>query len=360
MALLKKIYQSFDMLGNRIKRLRVDTPSKIRKNENQEEYNNQKEFVANKEYVDTQTTYETELSKSTNKNSVFEWIGSKSLFGKSIQEILDLILYSKVNPKWRNPLFLNFSVLSPLSQSRYRKVSVVDYKYFYQTKTTGKLSFLVDIDLGDFESTTAPVIFVKTNSGTQRHSFTGEKQRLTANVTRFTFTLNLNESIFIESSDSIIFRYVPTNGIVKQNNFNENVYPSNTDLSNAVTEIDLTDSFQRQCFVCPALILIENNSFKILTTKIVQANQEAVFLIGYDKNSNFDLFEKLGIVITSVPTETENEKIISEFESINKLLVKKSPEFINNTTENVLYKTRELNLGYFPIPVKIKFSINEI
>lgn len=81
--MFKKIYRGFNLMGNRIKNVKVDTPT-------------HEENPVTKKYADDQVTYDTE--SSSKQSTKFPWLNNVE--GDNVKEVFDKLIYPLVLPEF--------------------------------------------------------------------------------------------------------------------------------------------------------------------------------------------------------------------------------------------------------------------
>lgn len=87
---LKKIFQSFDLRGNKIINAKTNTPINP-------------EDITNKEYVDKNASYDTVKAQNYLNPFKFNWI--TAVYNKTLKDVLDDLFFPLILPVYSNPIF---------------------------------------------------------------------------------------------------------------------------------------------------------------------------------------------------------------------------------------------------------------
>ncbi len=325
---LKKIFNSFDFMGNRIKRLRVDTPENFiddknpdkaanpiyRENltgqkpddvskelnrgsgtkYNEKDYDRYKDFVANKDYVDKSVDYNTELVKnqelgtksSNNGNSPnlndlidgkqgpdtqsripsqFPWLSEDlnlypnsklsnlttkttnhvKLFGLTVKEVLDRLLFPRLAYKYKYPEFLSIKIKTDNFLIQCLEQESLTNKFLIYDNQDNKFYFDIKIDSGDFYNTADTKIEFLLNDGSKFNIdlISGETHITEKNdniINIKNFFNNINKVTFIQKYREYIKHYDTWGYESKPEKLlnNEEGY-----------RVDITEEFFKQCCI---------------------------------------------------------------------------------------------------------------
>lgn len=120
MANFEKFFKSLDFLGNRIKNVKVDQPTND-------------EHVVPKSYVDLRTIYNTLKSSLYVNPFKLSWV--KEPHNKQLNEVIDDILFPRVNPEYFNPFFKSFKFTKEESSIIFISVTNNGFKIAYDINT---------------------------------------------------------------------------------------------------------------------------------------------------------------------------------------------------------------------------------
>lgn len=282
---IKKIFNSFDFMGNRIKRLRVDTPSE-KPDYRDESYDTQKDFAANKEYVDKLTTYDTETALNR-KNPVRQsWM--KAVYGKTYKELWDALLFPRIKPTYIDPVVeaCKISVIdSPLVISdNYRnfdpknqnKSNHIKSKYLVWNRQTVNVEFSVDIHSGDRISDVAGRISIQDQEGNQLYGFNADITNDGGSNIKCSFPYSKNMKIFFIKQ---------FNGYqIKNDSYGD---PSPITNTNYELKFDITHQFESECLILDSFLTLRKEiegspsaaaeSYLVSNRCIFNASSEGIF-----------------------------------------------------------------------------------
>ena len=249
---LQKIFNSFDFMGNRIKRLRVDTPSE-KPDYRDSDYDTKKDFVANKEYVDKVTTYDTELAKKY-KNPFKQW-WMKNVHGLPYKELFDALFFPRLAPEYIDPKVLKCSITvydSPLIKAN----NIVNYanevlynsdsksiKYIIFAGQTVNLKIALKINPGDRISGVTGKISIQKPDGTQVFGFNSTTTTDNYSVINCSFVYGRGMKIYFLKQ----FNECP----VKEDSYGEESPVENPSFE---LKYDLTEQFETECLIIDSFL----------------------------------------------------------------------------------------------------------
>ena len=282
---LKKIFNSYDFRGNRIKNLRVDTPDEsIEYREIAQNVPNPdngyfgllgsngtggvQHFVANKLYVDKKTTLNTEKAWKWKNPFYFFWI--KNVQGKPYKEIFDDLFFPLVEHEFISPEILNvdvFAIDRPL-------IDVIDKdnnfkKWVIYNNVENRFKLKIIQQLNDWYPTQTDgsgQIVIQYNDGKVDKTFNCNSEN--------TFDLQFNENIkSIESEiefgilwdntiNKIYFQRIYSGYRYRKNTYGNQSIPETT----CLVKIDITEYFTKLLY--PFTLCYENNG-TIYTDKVL-------------------------------------------------------------------------------------------
>lgn len=291
---LKKIFNSYDFMGNRIKRVRIDTPenfedstygenlnpqyrenlegespekisSDLRKKNYQDEqayknakydrerkYGKFKDFAANKDYVDKRTTYTSELAKNaesgnTNDHKVktpfkFPWL--KKVFGKPHEEIFDELLYPRLPYEYVNPTLTHLAITTEEPVCQILEDYHTTNKCLLYYGITNKIRFDVKINPGDRINPARTIVEITRKNGTK----TTLNTSTAGNNTIDTVDLNLRDVSDLISNpiQTVIIRKQYNNYTIKPDTWG---YDTILSTPVYIFEQDITQEFFKSIFI---------------------------------------------------------------------------------------------------------------
>ena len=411
---LKKIFNSFDFMGNRIKRLRVDTPenfiddnhptqeanpiyrediNKIKTPDqisaemkrgsgtkyNEVDYERYKDFVANKNYVDKSVDYNTEVArnqelgtKATNTTtpseidlmdgkqgsqsqqrtpSQFPWVGK--IFGLTVKEVLDKLLYPRIQYTYKFPKLIDIKIKTDNYLIECLEQNASTNKFLLNEGVQNKLFFDILIDNGDWINTEKAEI--RFYSGNQlKLNITGNyiKNGPTHIVANYD---DISISVFPENIDRVELHQTYKSFIQHYDTWG---YPSqpvletnpNIKISSHELVVDITEEFLKQCYVWNIKQKVGSN-YNFINQLTIQQN--------FDNHNNIEL---------KIPTNIANDYYLEYYiyDTSYKLLNTgyiSQKEINSDGTINYNFGTyyENIYIKFKPIPVTsvIKFVQND-
>lgn len=336
---LKKIFNSFDFMGNRIKRLRVDTPEnfineyelddkkkynpvyreslnpdvntpdkvseELKRNiepYNESKYDNFKDFVANKEYVDKSVDYNTELAKNqekgtqaTNegenptdndlkdgkqgtegeinrnpsqfpflqddlniqKNGIYE--KHKGLFGLTVKEVLDRLLYPRLPHKYKFPKIKNIQFKTDNFLIECLEQNAITNKFLLNIGVVNNLYVNIDIDNGDWININNAkiLIYLKDNIIPIEFSLKKGVTNVVGNG-----SIDLGRIKNIEDIDKILFQQEYSEHYINYDTWGYISKPKDlkgNEITKYLMSEDITEEFFKQCYFWKLQQLLDDN-----------------------------------------------------------------------------------------------------
>lgn len=356
---LQKIYNSFDFRGNRIKRLRVDTPSET-PDYRQAGYEIAKDFVANKEYVDKCTTYDTPKAYKY-KNPFKQW-WMKNVQGLPYKELLDDLLFPRLKPIYVDPTvdYCKITVFdsSLVTIDNYKNKSepakffgnLTNTKYVIYAGQTVEMRFSIGTTPNDRISGVAGEITVYDSIGTKLYGFNSD-------ATNDSYS-NIKCRFIYQKDYRIIFTKKFTVCPVKNDSYNE---PSPVDAVNYTLTYDVTEQFERECFICDSILTYKSTTEGILDTDlskylvsnkcIFSAEQDGLFNIAIPEQLNIQeyqlLFEGYSI------TETKSVPVVNGNLTVKQIMGPGTTTITKQVFNGITYSVFQFNFGYFGFDVEI-------
>jgi hypothetical protein len=344
---IKKIFNSFDFMGNRIKRLRVDTPSE-KPDYRDAGYDVQKDFVANKEYVDKVTTYDTEKALKY-KNPFLQW-WMKNVQGLPYKELWDDLLFPRLAPIYVDPVVetCKISVInSPLTVTdNYRnftpknqnKSNHTNSKYLVWNGQTVNVEFSIGINPGDRISGVAGRISVQDEEGNQLYGFNSDTTSDTESNIKCSFPYSKTMKIFFIKQ----FNSCPT----KNDSYNE---PSPAPNPNYELKFDITHQFETECLILDSFLTLQKTTegspstvvadYLVSNKCIFNATSEGIFDIAIPDTIKYTTEYCIKYVMYE---QTKNTMIGTGIIELHNLLKDGSKTFTKN---GINYTAYQYNFG---------------
>lgn len=375
---LKKIYQSLDFIGNRIKRLRVDTPVESEvpyikdietgeniREEDDKNYNESKDFVANKEYVDVKTTYDTVKAK-TYKNPFKIW-WMKNVYGLSYKKLLDDLLFPRLTPEYIKPKVTDVKLTVFNSKlvnvdnfnniTNKPKANSIDNKYIIWLNQNNSIQLNIKLDKGDWTGIDSSGYLVVKKDDNEEIIFTSESK-------------NNEESVIITNNFEykrgwkLLYRreYKP-NGIDKQDTYGDN---SENPEQTYTLEYDLTELFESQVIIYDNFLLYKNTNEISISTNPNDYNysNKITYNTKTEEQASYDIaipqnIIKTNNIINYFITATSDKTFIAE----GKLYFKDLKMTVTFDKNEIPYFAGHYNFGSFDENVDImlypEFRINK-
>lgn len=304
---LKKIFNSFDFMGNRIKRLRVDTPENFIDDKNpdksanpvyredingiktpdqisaemnrgsgtkynEKDYDRYKDFVANKNYVDKSVDYNTEVAKnqelgteaSDKSNpsiedlmdgkqgiqnqqrtpSQFPWVGK--VFGLTVKEVIDKLLFPRIPYEFKYPKILSITIKTNNFLIQCLEQNASTNKFLIYEGVENKLFLDIYLDNGDWNgSQNAKLILIDSNNIEYTYDITDGITHIVGNISINKFPENIVKVLIRQIYDTPAIKY-DTWGYESKPKLKDN---PNIEISTYNVEFDITDEFLKQCYI---------------------------------------------------------------------------------------------------------------
>ena len=257
MSFIKKIYQSLDFVGNRLKNVKVDTPTETRNSTDftTQQYQEKKDFVANKEYVDQVSLYDSPTATNQTKSTIFDWV--KNINNHTIKEVFDILLFPVIKPKYDDAKFESIDI-------RINSNIKFGNKYLIYNDSARTLSnhFKVSIQLnpGDRLSGVASQLIFKDKNNVELTRFTATSTSETLQEFEFDYQLTDDTKIIFERDNN-------STNTVKQDSSGNSVPIVNPTWK---LSIDVTDKFHdiikfEQCYLFSDVLTDLNSPVTIVS-----------------------------------------------------------------------------------------------
>lgn len=224
MANKKKIFRGFDMQGNRISNVLVDTPALAAN-------------PANKGYVDESQNYDTAAVVAQQDSPVMPW--AKGLANLGLKQLLDKVLFPTVNPIWNEPVFTNVK-LTVLGEY-FTKPDI--HLLFTSGQKTMRVEYV--INPGDrLSGVIANLVITKNDNTTQ--SFGSTTTSDTNGTINFTFD-------FTNIKSMVLSKVWQPSTVVKNDNYGQPYKPAEFN-TNYTSTFDVFALLQQNNVVSPPII----------------------------------------------------------------------------------------------------------
>lgn len=339
LSTLKKIFNSYDFMGNRIKNLRVDTPDEsieyreVGKNipnpdegyfgpTGQNGPGGVQHYVANKLYVDKKTTYNTDKAWFWQNPFFFDWI--KNVQGKSYKEILDDLFFPLVQHKFISPEVIDVQIFvkeRPLIDTL--EIDNNFRKFVVYNRCNNKFKIVVKQNKNEWLSGLVGQLIIETSNRT--YTFNSKDTNNEESVFEFEFLW--------DNVTNIKFKRVFDEFEPKNDTYGN---PSNPPEPTFTLEKNITEYLKKTCYPF-TLEYIDGDNGWIYSDKIfLEAYQPKTITLQLDNN----LFDKQYCLKAYVFNEA------GEF--LNWFIIGKK-DFTQDASGMKTY-----NFGYFPFNVNIQ------
>lgn len=337
---IKKIYQSLDLRGNRLKNVRVDTPQETRDSQNlgTPEYDKQKDFVANKEYVDQVSKYDSSLVNRFQSSTTFDWV--RNINGKTFKEVFDALLFGNKKPVYLEPSLLSVDVIVDSNNGPKR----YDNKYlvFEDKQHNVSNNYEVEIQLspGDRISNVASQLVFYNKDGVELRSINATDTN--ENIQKFLFGFSLAPDI------KIVFKRLYNETSVVHNDSHGN--PSEIENKVITFSSDITELFHKYisfetCYLYSSERITDLTA---PTTNVNKLNKQNSVLL----NANEEI-----ILDVAIPVDNLKGKLIGEVYDNNRLITKLDLKLFESENkvpiDNIEYSVNRYYLGIFDSVCKL-------
>lgn len=342
---IKKIYQSLDLLGNRIKNVRVDTQKETRNSSEIDtaEYNKIKDFAANKEYVDQVSKYDSPLVTKHKSSKVFDWV--QNINNKTIKEVLEILLFPKIASTYIDATFDSLQIIVdnnqvPKIKSQPNKYGNCGLKYlvYDDSKRTLVNHFHVEVKLtpNDRVSGIASQLVFKDSKDTELRRVTATDTNENLQIFDFDYQLTSDTKIYLER------KYTDTKQ-VKKDTRNEDSPISNP---NWILTVDVTEWFHKYIGFEPCYLVSDNiTDLKAISTKATDFKKKSVISISAKTDNIYDIAIPENIIM-----QESKDLQICIYDERNTLICShliNTENIVDLTVDSVKYKMVRVHLGYF-------------
>lgn len=342
---IKKIYQSLDLLGNRIKNVRVDTQKETRNSSEigTAEYNKTKEYAANKEYVDQVSKYDSPLVTKHKSSKVFDWV--QNINNKTIKEVLEILLFPKIPPTYIDAMFDSLTVVvnnnqTPKIKSQPNIYGNCGFKYLVYDDSERTLvnHFHVEVKLtpNDRLSGIASQLVFKDSNNVELRRVTATDTNENLQIFDFDYPLTSDTKIYLE-------RKYTAGKQVKKDTRNEDSPIANT---NWTLIVNVTEWFHKyigfeQCYLISDNIL----DLKSPSTKLNGLSKKNVISISAGTNNIYDIAIPENIILQDLM-----ELQIGIYNERNNFICSyliNTENVVDLMVDTIKHKVVRVHLGYF-------------
>lgn len=342
---IKKIYQSLDLLGNRIKNVRVDTQKETRNSSEigTAEYNNTKDFAANKEYVDQVSKYDSPLVTKQKSSKVFDWV--QNINNKTIKEVLEILLFPKIPPTYIDAMFDSLTVVvdnnqTPKINSQPNKYGTCGLKYLIYDDSERTLvnHFQVEVKLtpNDRISGIASQLVFKDSNDVELRRVTATDTDENLQLFDFDYQLTSDTKIYLE-------RRYTAGKQVKKDTRNEDSPIANP---NWTLTVNVTEWFHKYIGFEPCYLISDNiTDFNSEFTQVTDFKKKNAISISAETDNIYDILIPENIIL-----QDSTELQISVYNERNNLICKhliNTENAVDLIVDTVKYKVVRVHLGYF-------------